>query len=67
MFSSTERWLLKKLYVAAGSPLVRMALKDGPAVGPRDSSPVAGLIIRDRVTLMRIVLNPEVAFGEAYA
>ena len=65
MFSSA--WLLKQLYAAAGSPPVRIALKDGPAVGPTDDSHVAGLVIRDRATLMRIVLNPEVAFGEAYA
>lgn len=65
MFSSV--WLLQKLYAAAGSPPVRIALKDGPAVGPKDGSPVAGMVIRDRSTLMRIVLNPEVAFGEAYA
>ena len=67
MSSSAENWLLKKLYAAAGSPPVRIALKHGPAVGPKDASPVAGLVIRDRATLMRIVLNPEVAFGEAYA
>ena len=67
MFSSAESWLLKRLYAAAGRPPVRIALKDGPAVGPKDSSPVAGLVIRDRATLVRIVLNPEVAFSEAYA
>ncbi|HKW68823.1 MAG TPA: class I SAM-dependent methyltransferase, partial [Terriglobales bacterium] len=65
MFSSV--WLLEKLYAAAGSPPVRIALQDGPAVGPKDGSFVAGLTIRDRATLMRVVLNPEVAFGEAYA
>ena len=67
MFSSAENWLLKNLYAAVGSAPVRIALKQGPAVGPKDVFPVAGLIIRDRATLMRIVLNPEVAFGEAYA
>lgn len=65
MFSSA--WLLNQLYAAAGSPPVRIALKGGPAVGPKDSPPVAELIIRDRATLLRIVPNPEVAFGEAYA
>ncbi|HEV2114560.1 MAG TPA: cyclopropane-fatty-acyl-phospholipid synthase family protein [Terriglobales bacterium] len=59
--------MLKKLYSAAGSPPVRIALKDGPAVGPKDASPVAGLVIRDRATLIRTVLNPEVSFGESYA
>ena len=67
MFSSAESWLLKKLYSAAGSPPVRIALKDGPALGPKDGSPVAGLVIRDRATLIRTVLNPEVSFGESYA
>jgi cyclopropane-fatty-acyl-phospholipid synthase len=67
MFSSAETWMLKRLYVAAGNPPVRIALKDGPAVGPKDASPVADLLIRDRATLMRMVLNTEVAFGEAYA
>src|SRR5690348_8366415 len=67
MFSSVDSWLLKKLYAAAGSPPVRIALKKGPAVGPKNASPVAGLVIPNRASLMRIVLNPEVAFGEAYA
>ncbi len=67
MFSSTERWLLQNLYAAIGSPPVRIALKHGPAVGPKDASPVAGLVILDRATLVRMVLNPEVSFGEAYA
>ena len=65
MFSSL--WLLNQLYAAAGSPPVRMALKNGPAVGPKDGAPVAELVISGRATLVRIVLNPEVAFGEAYA
>ncbi|HJT01479.1 MAG TPA: cyclopropane-fatty-acyl-phospholipid synthase family protein [Terriglobales bacterium] len=66
MFSSAESWLLKKLYAAAGSPPVCIALKHGSAVGPKDASPVATLVIHDRATLVRIVLNSEVAFGEAY-
>jgi cyclopropane-fatty-acyl-phospholipid synthase len=64
MFSSA--WLLNRLYAAAGRPPVRMALKDGPEAGP-EAPAVADLIIRDRVTLARLVLNPELAFGEAYA
>src|SRR5437868_13379198 len=67
MFRFAERWLLKKLHAAAGSPPVRMALQGGPEVGPADTQPVADLIIRDRGTLARVVLNPELAFGEAYA
>ncbi|MGE5724124.1 MAG: class I SAM-dependent methyltransferase [Acidobacteriota bacterium] len=67
MSSSTERWLLKKLYAAAGRPPVVMALQGGPEVGPAEAAPVAKLVIHDRTTLVRIALNPELAFGEAYA
>lgn len=66
-FSSAERWLLNKLYDATGRPPVRMALAKGPAVGPEDGAAVASLEIRDRRTLARIVLNPEVEFGDCYA
>ncbi|HLK34060.1 MAG TPA: cyclopropane-fatty-acyl-phospholipid synthase family protein [Terriglobales bacterium] len=66
-FSSAEGWLLNKLYAAAGSPPARIALQGGPEVGPEGRAAVATVIIRDRATLARIVLNPEVAFGEAYA
>jgi len=67
MSSSVERWVLKKLYAAAGRPPVAMALQGGPEVGPAEAAPVAKLVIRDRATLLRIVLDPELAFGEAYA
>lgn len=67
MSSSAERLLLKKLYAAAGRPPVVMALQGGPEVGPAEAAPVAKLVIRDRTTLLRIALNPELAFGEAYA
>ena len=67
MFSSAERWLLNKLHDATGNPPVRMALADGPAVGPAEHEAVASLTIRDRRTLARIVLNPEVEFGDCYA
>ena len=34
--------------------------------GPPDSGPEAGFTIRDRRTIRRLVLNPLLAFGEAY-
>ena len=67
MFSSAERWLLNQLYEATGRPPVRMGLAKGPAVGPDEGEAVASLEIRDRRTLARIVLNPEIEFGECYA
>jgi cyclopropane-fatty-acyl-phospholipid synthase len=66
VFSSLEDWLLRKLYVAVGAPPVRMALHNGPQVGPQSIPPVATLTFRDATTLLSVILNPEVGFGDAY-
>jgi cyclopropane-fatty-acyl-phospholipid synthase len=34
--------------------------------GPPDSGPVAGIVLRDARTVRRLVMNPLLAFGEAY-
>ncbi len=40
---------------------------DGTELSPPGVSPVATVIIRDRQTLLSLVADPEIAFGEAYA
>jgi cyclopropane-fatty-acyl-phospholipid synthase len=42
-------------------------MKDGESVSLPGISPIATVVIRDRRTLAGLVLDPEVAFGEAYA
>ncbi len=64
--SSIERWLLHKIYESAGRPPIRLILKSGGEVSPADTLPVASVIISDRRTLMRLILDPEMGFGEAY-
>lgn len=59
-----ERWLLGKLYEGAGRPAVRFRLSDGTEVGGPVGAPA--LVIRDRATLLRLVLDSEMYFGEAY-
>lgn len=59
-----SRWLARKLYEAAGEPAVRIRLWDGTDIGAQ--SPLATLIIHDRATLMRILVHPDLYFGEAY-
>ena len=34
--------------------------------GPQGSGAEAGVVLRDRYTVRRLVLNPELGFGEAY-
>jgi cyclopropane-fatty-acyl-phospholipid synthase len=65
-FPSIERWLLRKVYESAGRPPICLILKGGGEVSPSDALPVANLIFSDRGTLMRLILDPEMGFGEAY-
>src|SRR5579864_8366856 len=63
---STDQWLLGRVSKAIGPTPIRIALRDGECTTASDS-PIATVIIRDRKTLARLVLDPEVAFGEAYS
>ncbi len=65
-FPSIEQWLLRKVYESAGRPPICLILKGGGEVSPSNALPVANLIFSDRGTLMRLILDPEMGFGEAY-
>ncbi len=57
------RWMLRRL----GNPAICIALWDGQQIAAYDAQPVALLRIHDRRTLLGLVVNPEFAFGDAYA
>src|SRR5258708_16809387 len=65
--SRIDEWLLEKIYRAAGQPAVRLGLHDGAEVSPKDALAVAGIVIQDRKTLLRLLLDPEAEFGDAYS
>ncbi|HYL10791.1 MAG TPA: cyclopropane-fatty-acyl-phospholipid synthase family protein [Candidatus Acidoferrales bacterium] len=65
-FPSLEKRLLRKIYESAGRPPIRLILKGRAEVSPPDALPVANIIISDRGTLLRLILDPEMAFGEGY-
>jgi cyclopropane-fatty-acyl-phospholipid synthase len=65
-FSTLEQWLLQKIYDAVGQPPVRLILGSGACVSPLMDTPVANIIIDDLKTLMLLVIDPEVGFGDAY-
>jgi cyclopropane-fatty-acyl-phospholipid synthase len=46
---------------------VRIALWNGRETTPVQGTPVATIRFRDRATLLRVLLDSDVAFGEAYA
>jgi cyclopropane-fatty-acyl-phospholipid synthase len=64
---SVEKWILQKIYTSIGRPPIRLALGRGAEVRPTDTEPVASVLISDRTTLARLLLNPEIGFGDGYA
>ncbi|MGE5836625.1 MAG: class I SAM-dependent methyltransferase [Acidobacteriota bacterium] len=57
--------LLRLARILRGSP-VRVRLWNGASVALSDGTPVATVVIHDRMTLVRLLTNTELAFGEAY-
>ncbi len=61
-----ERFVLERLGRLLSRARVRLVLWDGTALTSPDAG-AATLVVRDRRTLMRILWDPELAFGDAYA
>jgi cyclopropane-fatty-acyl-phospholipid synthase len=66
-FSFADRWLLQQIFKAIGPAPLRLSFKNGEEMSPLGVSPVATVVIHDRKTLVRLIIDPEIAFGEAYA
>jgi cyclopropane-fatty-acyl-phospholipid synthase len=62
-----EKWLLERILKATGPAPVRLTLQDGESVSPPGVSPIGTVLIRDRRTLLGLIVDPEVGFGEGYA
>jgi cyclopropane-fatty-acyl-phospholipid synthase len=60
-----ERLLLRKIQQSVEQASIRIRLGEKEFGGPADGS-LDTVVIRDRQTLARIVLDPEVGFGDAY-
>jgi len=65
--SRIDEWLLQKIYRAAGRPAVRFGLRNSAGVSPEDALALASIVIQDRNTLLRLLLDPEAEFGDAYS
>ena len=66
-FSSIEKWILQRIHAAIGHPPIRLALGRGPEILLADIEPLASVLISDWSTLARLVLNPEIGFGDGYS
>jgi cyclopropane-fatty-acyl-phospholipid synthase len=62
-----DRSLLGMLRRLAGPAPVRFALGESVEATPADTPPLPVIRLADRGTLLRLIMNPEVAFGDGYA
>src|SRR6267378_355277 len=65
--SRIDEWMLQKVFRAAGQPAIRLGLRNGAGVSPKGALPVANIVIQNRKTLFRLLLDPEDEFGDAYS
>jgi cyclopropane-fatty-acyl-phospholipid synthase len=66
-FSSIEKWLLHKIRHSIGRAPIRLIVGGGEDSSPSEPAALANVVIRDRRTLAKLVLNPEIGFADAYA
>jgi cyclopropane-fatty-acyl-phospholipid synthase len=64
--SRLDRWLLQHLYDSIGCSQIRLLLDDSVQVLLEGKLPVATIVIRDRRSLLKMLLDPQLGFGEAY-
>lgn len=61
-----DKWLLCRIRERLGALPIRFVLWDGTSLSFSSASPLASLHLRDRATLLKLVWNPQLEFGEAY-
>ena len=64
---SIDGWLLTRLRAVLGDPPVEFAVKERALVGPADEPAVARVTFANRRTLMPILADPPLRFGDAYS
>jgi cyclopropane-fatty-acyl-phospholipid synthase len=64
---STAQWLINQLLKMVGNPPVSVVLWDGREISPAQSPPVGRLHVRDRGALLKLIVHPDLQFGELYS
>jgi len=62
-----DRWLVRRLLHAIGSPPIGVVLWDGEEISASDLPAVAHVFVSDRPTLLKLLWNPSLHFGDAYS
>lgn len=64
--SRFDAWLLRRLYSSLGNPQIRITLENSLQLSPQGAYPIATIVIQDRRTLLQMLLDPQLGFGDAY-
>jgi cyclopropane-fatty-acyl-phospholipid synthase len=64
---SLDAWLLSRLSVFLGEPPIELAVRGKALVGPGDEPAVARVTFASRKTLLAILADPPLRFGDAYS
>jgi len=64
---SLARWCLARIMDAIGRPPLQLCFADRVRVSAPDSRPIGAIRIADWPTLLRLALEPEYQFGEAFS
>ena len=65
--SGIERRFARRLLRAVGSPPLRFVLWNGEEIAANDAPPLTRVVLRDRATFWKVLLDPNYQFGEAYS
>lgn len=65
--TSLDQWLIKQVVDNIGRPQLKIVLWDGEAVYGRDMQNVPVVTLCDRATLLRLIVDPEMHFGDLYS
>ncbi|MFH1043556.1 MAG: cyclopropane-fatty-acyl-phospholipid synthase family protein [Pseudomonadota bacterium] len=63
---SAEKLLLARMMESLGNPPLDLVLWDGQEIASPENQSIARILIRDRGALLKLIANPELAFGEMY-
>src|SRR5688572_8103768 len=64
---SVEERLLRRFLNFLGDPPICFELWNGRAVAPKGTDPVGSIRLADRRTLLAILRDPQMRFGDAYS
>ena len=64
--SSIDAWLLSRLSTVLGEPAIELAIRDRARLAP-PGDPVARVTFANRATLLAILPDPPLRFGDAYS